>query len=106
MPLMKKETAPKLTTLPASIEDRKLLSSLIDEAVGYLQEIEIAKQRLKGVVEVATDTEGKLNLEGKYFNGLVKAAFDLVKVEAKAEELQSSVGDVQVLRMLKFLNGN
>ena len=97
MPRTKKEVAPKLITLPASIGDRKLLSSLIDEAVGYLQEIEVAKQRLKGVVEVATDAEGKLNLEGKYFNGLVKAAFDTLKVAAKAEELQSSVDDVKLL---------
>lgn len=97
MPRMKKQPVSKLTSLPESINDRKLLSSLVDEAVGYLNEIEIAKQRLKGVVEVATDVDGKLNLEGKYFNALVKAAFDLVKVEAKAEELQSSVDDVKVL---------
>lgn len=98
MSRMKKEpAAPKLTTLPASIEDRKLLSSLIEEAVGYLQEIEVAKQRFKGVVDVATDAKGKLNLETKYFNGLVKAAFDIYKVEAKAEELQSSVDDVKLL---------
>ena len=87
MPRMKKEVVPKLTTLPVSVEDRKLLSSLIEEA----------KQRLKGVVDVATDVEGKLNLEGKYFNALVKAKFDTLKVAAKAEELQSSVDDIEVL---------
>ena len=93
----KSTSSPKLTSLPSSIEDRKLLSSLIDEAVDYLQEIELAKQRLKGVVEVATDVDGKLNLEGKYFNALVKAKFDTLKVAAKAEELQSSVDDIGVL---------
>ncbi len=93
----KSTSAPKQTTLPPSIEDRKLLSSLIDEAVDYLQEIEVAKQRLKGVVEVATDSEGKLNLEAKYVNSLIKAKFDTLKVAAKAEELQSSVDDIEVL---------
>lgn len=93
----KKEAAVKQTSLPASISDRKLLESLLDEAVGYLQDIEVAKQRLKGCSEVATDSEGKLNLETKYFNALVKAKFDLAKTEAKAEELQSSVDDVRVL---------
>lgn len=93
----KKESVPKQTTLPPSIEDRKLLSSLIDEAVDYLQEIEVAKQRLKGVVEVATDSEGKLNLEAKYVNSLIKAKFDTLKVATKAEELQSSVDDIEVL---------
>ncbi len=87
------------TTIPESIKDRELLDGLIIEAVDYLNKIDEIKFDIKEVREVATDKDGKLALSAKYFNSLVKAAYDSSKIKRQIQELQESLDDLSVLRV-------
>ena len=85
------------SVIPVSITDRELLISLIEESVGYLNEQDKIKANLKEVREVATDKLGKLAMEGKVFNALVKAAYDSSKIKQQVRQLQDSLDDLSVL---------
>lgn len=93
----KKEKVPKLTSLPASIEDRKLLDSYLNEAAEYKSKIKDYTQLLAGVKGSLTSPDSKLNLDPKYASGLIDARYDYIKSLAKAEQLSSAVEDVKVL---------
>lgn len=93
----KKFKQPKQTSLPEAIGDRKLLDSLLNEAIGYKNRVKYYEDLLKGVKETLTSEDGKLNLDPKYANSLIKTKYDLFKAEIEAAKLQSSVDDVKVL---------
>lgn len=93
----KKFKQPKQTSLPESINDRKLLDSLLNEAIEYKNKSKYYADLLRGVKETLTSEDGKLNLDPKYANSLIKTKYDLFKAETEAAKLQSSVDDVKVL---------
>jgi len=97
MARQKKLRQPKQTSLPESINDRKLLDSLLNEAIEYKNKAKYYADLLKGIKETLTSEDGKLNLEPKYANSLIKTKYDLFKAETEAAKLQSSVDDVKVL---------
>ena len=93
----RKFKAPKLTSLPASIEERKLLDSYLNEAAEYKSKIKYYTDLLAQVKQSLTHPDSKLNLDPKYATGLIDAKYDLYKQSAKAVVLSSSVEDVKVL---------
>jgi hypothetical protein len=93
----KKITAPKLTSLPASPEDRKLLDSYLNEAAEYKSKIKYLSDLLASVKQSMTSPDGKLNLDANYASGLVDARYDFIKSTIKAESLSSAVADVKIL---------
>lgn len=97
MPRQKKYSPPKLATLPASIEDRKLLDSYLNEAAEYKSKIKYFTDLLGGVKQSLTSADGKLNLDAKYATGLIDARYDFIKSQTKAESLSSAVEDVKIL---------
>jgi len=97
MPRIKKYKAPKQSSLPESINDRRLLDSLLNEAVEYKNKMKYYSDLLRGVKETLTSEDGKLNLDSKYAGKLIKAKYDLFKTETEATSLQSSVDDVKIL---------
>jgi len=97
MARQKKLRQPKQTSLPESINHCKLLDSLLNEAIEYKNKAKYYADLLKGIKETLTSEDGKLNLEPKYANSLIKTKYDLFKAETEAAKLQSSVDDVKVL---------
>lgn len=91
----------KNTTIPDAIKDRELLDSLLNEANGYLREIDRQKHLLKGVKETMTDKHGKLNLDTKYVNKLIKVNYNKLKIVGQVRELQSTLDDYDVLKPKK-----
>ncbi len=97
MARQKKISAPKLASLPASTEDRKLLDSYLNEAAEYKSKIKYFTDLLAGVKQSLTSPDGKLNLDAKYATGLIDARHDFIKSQTKAESLSSAVEDVKIL---------
>lgn len=94
----KKEAVVKQTSLPESPNDRKLLDSVLNEIVGYMQEIDKQTDYIKGAKEVLTDVDGKLNLCPKYVGRLIKAAYDTSKIEQQTKDQQEAVDDFKLLK--------
>jgi len=85
--------------LPASKEDRNLLSNYIKEVSGYLDQINKIKEEIKDATEVATSKDGKLQLPKKEFSLMIKAYREKSKMEAQAQAIHCALDDISMLNL-------
>lgn len=75
-------------SLQLSPENKAKLSKYINEAVGYLQQIESLNDDLKNLADIAKE---EMELPPAQFKAICKAKFDAEKVQAQVEKLQASL---------------
>lgn len=82
--------------IPEVPEQRARFNSQVEEAVGYLQEIDTLKEDIKNVYEVIKEEFDSEFL--KSFKAIVKARYDATKLQKMIEEAELALAEDEILK--------